>query len=111
MLYWEQVDSKANCFVDAVWEAARDANAVVEHKRRIPRQSLQRSILRAIDQRRRAFTSYREAQGGAVHEAMDKYVVVRKRVRHLIRRNRRRVEQRNIEEAVRNFHVLGRRAF
>ena len=64
----QEVDSQANSFVDAVCEAARDVTAVVEHnKRRIPRPSLQRSILRAIDQRRRAFTSYSEAQGGAVH--------------------------------------------
>ena len=105
------IDSKANCFVNAVWEVAKDVDAVVEHKSRKPRPALQRSILQCIRQRRRAFMRCRETQGGDVHEVMAIYIKMRKRVKIVIRRNRRRAEQRNIEKAVRNFKIVGRRAF
>ena len=97
--------------MNAVWEVAKDVNAVVEHNSRKPRPALQRSILRSIRQRRRAFARCKEAQGGDVDEVMANYIKMRKRVSIVIRRNRRRAERRNIEKAVRNFKIVGRRAF
>ena len=96
-----EVNSNASCFVNAVWEVARDVNAVVEHKSSKPRPALQRSILRSIRQRRRAFARCREAEGGDVNEMMAKYIKMRKRVNILIRRNRRSAERRYIEKEVR----------
>ena len=107
-----EVNSNASCFVNAVWEVARDVNAVVEHKSSKPRPALQRYILlRSIRQRRRAFARCREAEGGDVNEMMATYIKMRKHVNILIRRNRRRAERRDIEKAVRNFKTVGRRTF
>ena len=94
-----------------MWEVAKDVDAVVEHNSRKPRPALQRSILQSIRQRRRAFTRCIKTQGGDVQEAMAIYIKMRKRVRIVIRRNRRRAEQRNIEKAVRNFQIVAAARF